>query len=114
VRPVLARRMNVGPLPGIAKDPMADAEQQPRTYSVSVRLQRTTLEFAFVSVPVSPDVVIAEPDGTGALDVEKLFARAIAMGREPGCVWETESQDVQMHPIQMPPPGTPSTESAAG
>ena len=93
---------------------MAAEEDEPRTYSVSVRLQRTALESTFVSVPVSPDVVIAQPDGSGKLDVEKLFARAIEMGREPGCVWETESLDVQLHPNQMPPPGASQSESDAG
>ena len=84
---------------------MAGEEKEPQTYSVSVRLQRTTLESAFVSVPVSPDLIVVQPDGSGKLDAEKLFARAIEMGRNPGCVWEAESLDVQLHSIQMPPPG---------
>lgn len=84
---------------------MADTEQEPQAYSVSVRLRRTTLESAFVGVPVSPDVIIVQPDGSGKLDAEKLFARAIEMGHKSECVWEAESVDVQLHPIQMPPPG---------
>ncbi|HEV2949388.1 MAG TPA: hypothetical protein VGX70_18580 [Gemmataceae bacterium] len=35
------------------------------TYSVSIRLQRTTTEVAFVSVPVTADLMIEQPDGTG-------------------------------------------------
>jgi hypothetical protein len=79
------------------------------TYSVSFRLQRTTTEVAFVSVPVTADLMIDQPDGTGRIDVARMVQRAIEMGQAPGIVWQPENQQVQPHPIQMPPPGLAST-----
>jgi hypothetical protein len=83
------------------------------TYSVSFRLQRTTTEFAFVSVPVSADLMVEQPDGTGRIDVAKMVERAIEMGRAPGVAWQPEDQQVQPHPIQMPPPGLAGSEADA-
>jgi hypothetical protein len=57
------------------------------TYSISFRLQRTTTEFAFVSVPVTVDDMIEQPDGTGRLDVSQMVQRAIDMGDAFGVHW---------------------------
>ena len=82
------------------------------TYSVSFRLQRTTTEVAFVGVPVTADLMIAQPDGTGRIDVAKMVQRAIEMGQASGVSWQSESQHVQPHPIQTPPPGLAGTAQA--
>jgi hypothetical protein len=79
------------------------------TCSVSFRLQRTTTEVAFVSVPVTADLRIEQPDGTGRIDVAKMVQRAIEMGQAAGVEWQPESQRVQPHPIQTPPPGLAGT-----
>jgi hypothetical protein len=81
----------------------------PRTFSVSFRLQRTTVEETFVSVQVTDELTIRQPDGTGRLNVPKMVERAIEMGQELGVVWQPESQEVHPHPIQKPPPGAAST-----
>jgi hypothetical protein len=78
--------------------------EQAETFSVSIRVQRTTTEEAFVSVPVTPDLIVTQPDGTGRIDTGKLFSRAVEMGHESSVVWQTETQEVQLHPIQVPPP----------
>ena len=52
------------------------------TYSISFRLQRTTTEVAFVSVPVSADRRSSSP-GTGRIDVNKMVERAIEMEQRP-------------------------------
>ena len=83
------------------------------TYSVSLRLQRITTEFAFVSVPVSADLMIEQPDGTGRIDVAKMVQRAIEMGQAEGVAWRPEEQQVQPHPIQIPPPGLAGSEADA-
>jgi hypothetical protein len=75
------------------------------TSSVSICLQRTTLEEAFVSVPVTADLIVLQPDETGRLDVPKLWERAMVMGQNSDVVWRIESQQVKAHPIQKPPPG---------
>ncbi len=74
-------------------------------YSVSFRLQRTTTEVAFVSVPLTTDLVARQPDGSERLDVEKLSQRAVELGQTVGTSWQPESQQVQLHPIQIPRPG---------
>jgi hypothetical protein len=79
------------------------------TYSVSFRLQRTTTEVAFVSVPMTADLMIEQPVGTGRIDVAKMVQRAIEVGQAPGIAWQPESQQVQPHPIQTPPPGLAGT-----
>jgi len=84
---------------------MATADEAGPVYSVSFRLQRTTTEVAFVSVPVTADLMVAQPDGSGRIDVIRLVQRAVEMGRTPGVAWEPEGQRVEPHPVQVPPPG---------
>lgn len=74
------------------------------TYSISLRIQRTTTEVAFVKVPVTPDLIIEQPDGTGRIDVDKMVRRAVEMGQAPEVAWQREEQLVHPHPIQTPPP----------
>ena len=75
------------------------------TYSDSFRLQRTTTEVAFVSVPVTADLMTEQPDGTGRIDGARMVQRAVEMGQAPGVAWQPEGRQVQPHPIQTPPPG---------
>ena len=75
------------------------------TYSVSFRLQRTTTEDTFVSVPITDELMIEQPDGSAKLDVEKLVARAVEIGLEPHVVWTPEGTEITPHSIQKPPPG---------
>jgi hypothetical protein len=46
------------------------------TYSVSFRLQRTTTEFAFVSVPVTGDLMIDQPGNENG-DAEHCHSRSV-------------------------------------
>lgn len=73
------------------------------SYSISVRLQRTTVEEAYVSVPVTGAVMQEEPaeDGSRRLDTEKFVAAAIELGG--GAEWLPEHQQVVLHPIQQAP-----------
>ena len=73
------------------------------TYSVSWRLQRTTTEYAYISVPVTDDLVIRQADGNGRIDVDAMVRRAIEMGESPEVTWYPESEDIQPHPIQKAP-----------
>jgi hypothetical protein len=71
------------------------------TTSVSFRLRRVTTEEAYVYVPVTDDMMSF--DGTKThLDVDKLMAAAIEMGRE--AEWLPEALNVAMHPIQQKDP----------
>jgi len=80
---------------------------EPRTYSIGVRLRRTVLESAFVSVPITEEVMQPEADAQGRrrLDAEKVMAAAVRLGLEPSTRWEPESAPlVEFHPVQTPPP----------
>jgi hypothetical protein len=74
------------------------------TYSISIRLRRTTTEFAFVSVPVTSDIVVMQPDGTGRIDTDRMTRQAITLGYAPDLEWHPEELQVTPHPIQIPPP----------
>ena len=73
-------------------------------YSIRVRLQRVTTGFAHVSVPVTPDIMIQQADGTGPIDGARTVQRAIELGSAAGVTWQVEQQQVQPLPIQAPPP----------
>jgi hypothetical protein len=79
---------------------------QAKTYSVSVRLRRTTIEEAFVSVPITTDMWKAPDDqGRVSLDGEKVMAEALNIGSDPETVWTLEEQPkIEHHPIQKAPP----------
>ena len=72
-------------------------------YSISVRLQRTTVEEAYVAVPVTRAVMQDEPgeDGSYRLDGKKIFAAAVELGGAAD--WLPEDQQVVVHPIQKAP-----------
>ena len=76
------------------------------TYSISVRLQRVTTESAHISVPVTEDIMIRQPDGTGRIDGAKMVQRAIELGRSPGVAWQVEGQQVQPHRSRRRYPGS--------
>jgi len=48
--------------------------------------------------------MIRQPDGTARLDGAKMMQRAVEMGQAADIPWELESQQVQPHLIQTPPP----------
>jgi hypothetical protein len=87
---------------------MPDTDETAPSYSLSFRLQRTTTECAFVSVPVTADLIVEQADGTGRIDVTKMIQRAIELGQAPDVTWFPEQRQVQPHPIQTPPPGLAS------
>ena len=89
----------------------------PQTYSISVRLQRLTTEYAYVRVPVTGDIMAVDPSGGVALDEngnahidpQRMVQRAVELARSPGVTWYQEQQQVQLHPLQKAPePGETS------
>ncbi len=75
------------------------------TCSISIRLQRTTTEFAFVSVPVAAELLRTQADGTARLDAAALAKRAIELGEAESVAWHPEGTALALHPIQVAPPG---------
>jgi hypothetical protein len=75
-----------------------------KTYSISVRLRRTTAEERHVSVPVTDAVMQdeADEDGSFRLDGRKVFEAALQLGANDAD-WVPEEQHVEIHPVQKPP-----------
>ncbi|MFD8480462.1 hypothetical protein [Kitasatospora sp. NPDC059673] len=73
------------------------------SYSISVRLQRTTVEEAYVSVPVTDAMMRDEPneDGSYGIDVTEFYAAALQLGA--AAEWLPEDRSVVVHPIQKAP-----------
>jgi hypothetical protein len=66
--------------------------------SIQIRLRRTTIEYGFVSVEVTPDLIGMD----GKLDSEELFRRAVEFSKEAQMIWYEEERIVEPHPIQRP------------
>ena len=81
--------------------------EEKRTYSISVRLRRTKVEYAYVSVPVDERVWEQHPDDPQKLRIngEMVIEIAKRMGRDPSVLWAQESDPlIEGHPWQTPPP----------
>lgn len=66
--------------------------------SIQVRLQRTTVEYGYVSVEVTPDLIQAD----GTLNTDDFLQRAVEMGQEAKMLWYKEEQQIELHPTQQP------------
>jgi hypothetical protein len=78
---------------------------EPKTYSIMLRLRRVTTEYAYVNVPVTDAIMkIEEPGGQASIDFERFAAQGIRYGGDPDVKWIREAQDVTPHPMQTPLP----------
>lgn len=73
------------------------------TYSVSWRLRRVTVEYGYVRVPVTADLIVEQEDGTGRIDTDKMVQRALEAGRSPEVTWRPEDRQIELHPLQKAP-----------
>jgi hypothetical protein len=92
---------------------------QPETVGICVRVRRTRVEYAFVDVLVTDEII----DPKHGLNVEAFQARALASGAEPDVEWYSEETTMECHPIQRPRepgeriyyhPGHPARDQPAG
>jgi hypothetical protein len=75
------------------------------TYSISVRIKRTVTEEIHVLVPVTSQVIDEQPDGSGRINGERVFAEAVRIGQTHDLAWRREGEPlVEIHPLQTPPP----------
>lgn len=75
-----------------------------KTFSVPIRLKRVTIETAYVSVPLIPDLIEPSFEQSGTIDPEKLMQAAVQLGHQPSTVWAPEGEpEITPHPIQTPP-----------
>lgn len=86
-------------------------DNSPKTYSISLRLRRTTIEYAYVSVLVTGDIMQADDEGNilqdanghARIDPQKMVLRATELARRPTVTWYRESEQIEPHPIQKAP-----------
>jgi hypothetical protein len=85
-----------------------------KTYSISFRLRRTTYEDAFVSVPVTDEVMQDKTDEQGhrRLDADKLSRAALCLASNSKTRWRAEGDPIlELHPIQVAPNEHPGDSS---
>ena len=67
-----------------------------KVMSIQVRLQRTTVEYAYVSIEVTPELITESNNLNG----EKVFDLALECCSLPEIQWYPEKQTLELHPIQ--------------
>jgi len=80
--------------------------EEKRTY-ISVRLRRTKIEYAFVSVSVDEQVWEQHPDDPKKqrINGEMVFEIAKRKGSDPSVLWAQESEPlIEVHPWQSAQP----------
>lgn len=73
---------------------------EPKTYSIQLRLRREIVQDAYVSVFVDEKVLTQQEDGSLKIDFEKLVAEAVRISNDPRMDWQLESSRVELHPLQ--------------
>ena len=76
----------------------------PKTYSIMLRLQRVTYEDAYVAVPVTDRILMQKEDGSTGIDFDAFVAEAKQISQDARTEWVVESTQVEAHPIQGPKP----------
>jgi hypothetical protein len=79
-------------------------KEEPKTYSLTLRVRRTTYEDAYVSVPVTSAILKQKEDGTLGIDFEAFVAEAVRISQDPRVEWKVEEHKTEPHPIQGPKP----------
>lgn len=70
-----------------------------------VRLRRTKIEYAFVTVPIDENVFVQQLNDVPRFSSEKVLEVAKRMGTDPDVLWAQENEPViEIHPRQTPPP----------
>jgi hypothetical protein len=79
-------------------------EEQPKTYSLALRVRRITYEDAYVAVPVTSTILKQKEDGTLGIDFEAFVAEALRISKDPRVEWKVEELKTEPHPVQGPKP----------
>jgi len=73
---------------------------------IVLRLRRTTVEDAYVAVPITPTIMKkeAEPDGSFRVDFDAFVREALRLSQGESVDWGVEEQTATPHPLQQPVP----------
>jgi hypothetical protein len=76
-----------------------------KSFSISFRLQRVTTETAYVSVPLTAEVLLPNIEtGTATIDTDRLVQVALNLGKSSSTLWSIEGEQIiTLHPIQQAP-----------
>ena len=83
----------------------------PNTYSISVRVKRTTVDYAYIKVLVATNVMqtneagelVRDEKGSTHLDGKKVFEEALRLAPSSSEKWFREDEIFEPHPIQKAP-----------
>ena len=79
-------------------------ENEQPTYSISLRVKKVIHEYAYVSVPVTPELFVVDGNGDYKLDTDKFLEVGVELGKKEGLKWYKEVEEIMVHDIQGPPP----------
>lgn len=71
--------------------------------SISLRVQRMTVEYSYVRIPLTDDMLIFDSEGVGRVNTDLAFTRGLELAQESNLVWFYESEEIGAHPWQRPP-----------
>ncbi len=79
--------------------------------SIVLRVRRTIVQDAHISVPLSDFLLRAEPepDGSRRLDFDAFVAEGLRLSNDPGVEWQEEHSETIAHPMQGPVPANRTT-----
>lgn len=80
--------------------------EAPKKFSVLLRLQKVTTEYAYVLVPVTEAVLgPADAEGHQRIDPEKFAREGARLAADPDVRWIIEGEPItKPHPLQTPLP----------
>lgn len=78
----------------------------PDTYSIQLRVKRTTIEDAYVSVPVTQDIMKPQPDEKGnySIDFDAFVKKGLDLATNLHVDWKVEQTSTTVHDVQQPLP----------
>ena len=74
------------------------------TYCISLRLRRTTVEDAYVNVPLTEAITKLVEDGSRRIDTDAFAREGIRLGQDARVQWQVEAATVECHPVQQARP----------
>jgi hypothetical protein len=97
---------------------MTEEGAETPTYSVCLRLRRVTVEYAYVRVPVTQEIMQTDDhgetrthdEGYAHIDPKKMVRRGIDIAQAGQTRWYREEETIEPHPIQK----APEPEEAVG
>jgi hypothetical protein len=79
-------------------------QHKSQSVSIMLRIRRTTVEDAFVAIPVTDAIMKMQPDGNYGMDPDAFTSEVIRISNDERVEWKVESTQIEPHQIQTPLP----------